>query len=376
MIRRLGIVIGCVGLLGGCGKQSDSERAVFNEPIGAGPAGAPTSVGRIDETINKDFSGYKPIGVPTEAGPAAADTAAGSGAETDAVRAAVQAPIDALGRFDAAGLLDAFVPEKVAALRSDFESELGNALAALQNLGNVAKAKAPDVATPADTLHQLKTMVTDALIVTITDPTTANVRLDGARLADGLVGWYQSQLASAATGAVEQPPPVDNPRFARSDRMVERSGFVPEGGVEAVARSGGGAPAAGLPPGVAMPSPDDIRGYVAVGAAMVSLTVRKVDNSWRIDVPTTLSEDHADAMTALVDATKQAFQKMTERIDAAPQADPATMQAIQMQVMGETTPLFLSALARVQAAFAGPGEPRTPSSSPDDPTESAQPVQP
>ena len=75
------LVIGCAAwICAGCGKQSEVERSRFNESLGAGPAGAPTTVGSIDESINKDLTGYKPAGMPASGGSASAtDAAKGSG---------------------------------------------------------------------------------------------------------------------------------------------------------------------------------------------------------------------------------------------------------------------------------------------------------
>jgi hypothetical protein len=62
-------------------------------------------------------------------------------------------------------------------------------------------------------------------------------------------------------------------------------------------------------------------------------------------------------MVALADVTRELFQKLTERIDAAPQGDMATILMIENQVSGEMMLKFGSVFAQLQAAFSSTGAP-------------------
>jgi hypothetical protein len=270
MIRRFCAMLVLVAALGaGCGKQSDAERAAFNEPLGGVAAGAPTTVGVIDDAIHKDFSAYKPAAAAGGGGSAAAtETAKGGGAEADSVRKAAQAPVDALVAFDPSALMDSFVKEQVAVLRKDrFESELQNTMAALQSLTNVTKSKAPNVPTFVERIKQLRDPFAEALKVEIQDASHAIVKVDGAKAGEAVGAWYQQAIAAiAATAPPAAPEPEGEQRSGSTDRMVERSGFLPEGNVEDAAKSPSRPrPAAPSPAALSasLPTPDQVRQGVA-----------------------------------------------------------------------------------------------------------------
>lgn len=363
--------------LAGCGKQSETERARFNEQLGGSASGAPTSVGIIDDTINKDFAGYKPTGASADAG---ASTAAPATAEGDAVKAAVRAPLDAFAAYDADGLLNAFDPEAVAVLKQDeFKSELQNFLTSVEQLDKVAKSKSGgQAASPLGDFSKLSKSFSDALVVNVVDAQNASVGVDPAKFGDMVVEAMQSMVPPTTP---PPPPPAAEDEGAgrnrRTDRMVEASGFVPEGDVQSAANRNTPPPAQPvLPAGMPMPSPDEVRAMVSQMAPMVSIPMKKVGDGWKLAVPIKFTDDHVDPLVNVVSVGKEFFQKMTERIDAAPSGDVAAISAIGNQLGMEMAPKFMAAFGQLQAAFAGAGADATPP--PDQPTSENpdQPAQP
>ena len=305
-------------LVAGCGKQ-DTDSPRLNETLGDSPAGAPVGAGSIDTGILQDQAAYKPADyeplVERAAAPGAAPVAAGDqGEDATAIREVAHDALLSLMELNLAGLLDAFPEENIAALRADECVSAADGLSdSLNNFFGVMQSKAGPDAPGADLdIAVLTGSLADALIGTISvavlDEQTATATLDMGRFAlpDDVRQAIDEAMAAMAGGGAD----AGEPNAADA--------------AEAAAGMGGMSPDALL---------------AMAKAISFDIPFRRTDDGWRVDVPITFEEEHAELLAEGFGIISRIYGELAQRIGAMEPFNPQEMQAIaqqvQMQHMGE-----------------------------------------
>ncbi len=358
-------------LIGGCGKNEDQPPA-FNEALGDSPVGTPFSVGPIDTGILQDPGSYQPANYePLEGAAPAAGAAGGGGEETQAARDVVASAIEDLFALNLTAVLDAFVPDQVAALQEDpCGSALEETADTLDAYWTVFKEKAqgpefePTLKLFA-ALPQLVEPLKQTIKVTILDDTNAVATLDFSDFTlpddvkEAVAGAMQAAQAMMAGGMMPGAPGGPGgpggagAPGARGAAPGGRGGLVtPPGGRARGPAAGPGAqpPSGGaLPAGVEMPSIDEMLDQLT--QVKVPLPMKKVDDEWHIVLPLTFTPDEAQVIADGLDILKEATADLTQQIEQVDQLDAQTYMQMEMAAQGKMLPQLMGWFARAKMTF-------------------------
>jgi len=336
-----GLLLLGIPLLGGCGKQ-DEQTPRFNEVLGGTAVGVPTGPGQVDPGVLQDLTRYSPAKYqPLDVGVAVAAPEGAPASEAEAIQAVLENAIrDALGELDFEAALDAFVPEQVAALRSDeCLTTFQDTRTVLQQAGAALKAKAtgPELEAAAGFDQQLPGLLTalrSAISVTLVDQENAVASFDFARLelpADLREQIARQMAMGASTGAPAGPA-----------------------GPAAPGRVAPGAPAG--PPGMAAGvSPDML--FQMLASVKFSLPFRKVAGAWRIVLPFTIDQEWAELINDGFVLLKDVVGDVMRAVDQAETLDGATYAQIVTQAQMKNMGAIMGWLARFQALLPGQATP-------------------
>ena len=308
-----GLLVGLL-LTSGCGK-SDDQPTRFNQTLGGTPAGAPVGAGSIDPGILRDPKDYTPESyepLEGEAPPGA------EGPEAEEIRNLIARLIDGAFHLETDTVLDAFVPEQVAALRDEDEyitnlDELSDALRAWGQ-AITDKASAPELeafARVAELLPDMTAPLLNAFTVSIIDEENAVATFDLARLE--IPEELQTALGEVAEVGIA---------------MAAQTGG---GGLMGGGLLGGTTPDGAAPPGAgegAAPagdfSPEMLRNLPSVE---IPLLLRKVDNSWRLALPFAIGEQHAELISEGARVFKEYFTDYAQAV--------GQVEALNMETLGQ-----------------------------------------
>ena len=265
----------------GCGK-SDDQPTRFNETLGGTPAGAPIATGSIDTGILKDPADYQPTPYDSLEGEAPTGPAgAAGGPEAEEIRTVISGLVDGVFHLETDTVLDMFVPEQVAALREEDEyitnlDELSDALRAYAQ-AITDKASGRELETFArvfELLPELAEPLLNAFAVSIVDEENAVATFDLARL--------------------EIPEELLTTLMELAEIGIAMAGQMGTGGFMGGGLPGAAAPNGATPPGAGDFSPEMLRDLPSVE---IPLPLRKVDDTWRLELPFTIEEQHAELIS-------------------------------------------------------------------------------
>lgn len=335
MKRTLGMLAGVLLagalVLGGCGKK-DEQPTRFNQTLGETPVGAPVATHSLDSGILKDPTTYKPAAYePLEPQPAGAGA---GGAEARAVQAVVNNLIAGIfDGFDIETILDCFVPEQVAALRQD---ECISAFHELKDTFDAffavleEKASGPDMERLNALLGALPTLaepLKNAITVSVLDEENA--------------------VATFDLGAFELP---DEFRSAVEEMMTAATAAMGQMGIPGAPGSPpAGEGAEGAEAAEETPSVDML--LEMISGVRIPIPLRKVGEEWKLPLPFTFQEEHADLLTEGLGLYKDLIADITQGISEAETLDEQTAAQLQMRAMMKMAPIMGWA-ARVKIVLA------------------------
>lgn len=316
-------------VLAGCG-DAEEVATRFDRPLGEGPFGAPIA-GSVDRSILEDPASYTPATfTPLTPGGGDANPATNETPEAAAVKEAMRRFQAAVlnGEIDAA--LDAFPEPKVAALReSDFVESADELVTKIRQLWAIIVDKTAD--TDLAPLSQLPERVR----------LLASLGADSGRVQ--MLSETEALLVS------------DMEAFA-SQAESARSQFVPV--LAALA------PLAPPDPSTGQPVSGDqmftmFLGGMSAGGEATRMT--KVDDQWRIDLPITITAEHADALSGAALIVSDVVDRLTDQISAVDSLDSAAAGQLGPQLVPtvmSAAPQLLGALAPLlgDPALTAPGE--------------------
>lgn len=340
-----GVLAGIL-LAAGCGK-SDEPTTRFNETLGDTPAGAPVAAASIDTGILKDPADYQPTPYDELEGPASG----AGGPEAEEIRSVISGLIDGVFHLEADTILDAFVPEQVAALRENDEcitnfDELSDALSAYTQ-AITDKASGPDLevfVSAFELLPDLTTPLVQAFAVSIVDEENAVATFDLARLE------IPEELQTALAGVAQ----------LLMARIAQTTGGDMLGGgpAGAIIPDGAAPPSAGeagLPAGGF--SPEMLQNPPSV---QIPLLLRKVDGSWRLALPFAIGEEHAELISEGAVVFKDCFTDCAQALGQVDTLDTQTFAQIEAQIdMRHKGPIlgwFARAYLAVQSLMQSQGQ--------------------
>lgn len=305
-------------LVTGCGK-TDDQPTRFNKTLGDTPTGAPVSTGPIDTGILQDPAGYKPTAYDSLEGGPPSDTASGAeGAEVEAIRGMLSDLMEAAFDLDFETVLDAFVPGQVAALvqEDEYMANLNEMADALRGFWQVLVDKAGGsdseaMASLEALLPDLVGPVTNAVNVAVVDEENAEATFNPARLE------IPQDLLTTLT------------------ELAQMGAASPDG-------EPGAEPAAG---GF---TPDMLDNLPSVE---ISLPLRKVENVWRLELPFTIEEQHAELIGEGALLFKDYLTEIAQAFDQAETLDEQTARQIATQVGLRHGPAIAGWSARVKLAW-------------------------
>lgn len=320
-----GLLIGML-LAAGCGK-SDDQPTRFNETLGGTPAGAPVAAGPVDRGILKDPASYKPASYePLEPGEPTGPGGGAEGPEAEKIRSMLSRVAEAIPDLDFQTVLDACVPEQVAALTGvdEYLDNLDGLAAAVDSYVRVLREKAgesdtEELATLTALLPELMQSVSKAFSVSVLDDehAVATFHLDQLEIPEQLKAKIAEGMQAGA---------------ALSTQMG--------------ATSPGGQPSE-APLGDFTPDMLD-----SLPSVEVPLPLRKVDDAWRFELPFTIEEQHAELIGEGAVLIKDLLTDLTQAFGQAETLDEQTAMQISMQVSGRHMPAIMGWFARTQLAFA------------------------
>jgi len=314
-------------LTSGCG-EGDEQPTRFNQTLGGTPAGAPTAAGSIDPGILRDPKDYTPQSYEPLEGesPAAAE-----GPEAEKIRGVFTGLADAISDFDFTTALDAFVPEQVAAITGEDEylDNLDALKDALTSFVQVLKDKTPGTADqasdaagglPPELLKSLNT----AFTISVLDQENAVATLDMSQ--------------------VEMPAEVRAKMAEQLQANMAMMAQLGGGGLGVAPPDGTAAPGAG---GAEPPSDELIQNRIdSLLSAQYSVPLRKVDDEWKLVLPITIQEQHAELINEAVVIFKDAFNDLAQAFGQAETLDEQTATQIGSQVMMRHMPAVIGLVGR------------------------------
>lgn len=360
----IGLLVG-LWLIGGCGKTDQDVPPRFNETLGDSPVGAPPGSGPIDTGILKDPATYQPATYeplsPADALPTETENPA-----VMAVRTTMNQAIDGVFAMDFESLLGAFTPQKVGALAKDDYIDNLNALSdALRTSNRVLKEKASGPELSAITQMQdffagLGDTLKTTLVINVLDEQEARATLDLNRLPpeklaqlgailQQIMTLQMSMSASVMPGMVPGMTPDGQseddqaPLVAPAPELVRGRSAPP-----AQASEPAGAEETTIaPPGTPAPDLASVPPEVLLSQmAMPAITLRKIGDSWKIDLPLSLTEEHAELINDAVLALKTLMDDMTQAMEQAPTVDLQTYMQITAQIQARHMPVLMGIIGR------------------------------
>lgn len=346
------LVVAALALPAGCGRSTD-DRPVYNEVLGDGPIGAPTVARAIDVGILRDQTAYQPARRP-DAAPAAG--AFGGGPEAEAVLDVARGAMQSLKDLDAGALLDAFVPQQVAALTANL-SEIEDAIdslirmhAAYLDKTKEQRAAMGDAAAAIDAVPQkLIDVFSSALRADVLDDENAVLTVDAAALEQGLsdlfteIGPALAAMGGGMTpGAMPGVPPVSPP---------------PDSNAPAPPPSPPGMPGAmpGMPPGGLTPEMLQEMTNLDLGEAdLPTITLRKVDGNWKLDLQRTVTGEQAELVVEAAELLGSFADQLFAKIESVETLDDQTYMNMVMQTAMPMAGQFMMLMSRAQEVFGLP----------------------
>lgn len=335
-----------VGILfaAGCGENQD-ERPRFNENLGDSPVGAPIGAGPIDNGILQDQTNYRPAPFePLEGEPAAAgDDGEGDG-EAGAAQAAINDLIDSVFEADIDTILDAFVPEQIAALREDpCMTTIYDATDALEAFMETVREKGTGPEFEAsnelwDALPLLAEPLKRVFSVTMLDEENAVATLAISKLE------IPDEFAEVFSKAMTQS-------MAMGAGMMGAGAAPPDAAAGKPTATGAGMPPGGM-------SPDAL--LAMTGDVEIPLPMKKVDDEWRLVLPFSFTTEQAELISEGLEIVNETLGTTTQQIDELETLDAPTYTQILMQAQGSALPQLMGWFARAQVTFgslmeSGPG---------------------
>lgn len=375
-----GVLLAGLLALGGCGKKEEQPTR-FNQTLGETAVGVPTGTAHVDTGILRDPSAYKPASYEPLEGAAPGGVAAG-GPEVQAVQTVLKDFIAAIFELDIDTLLDACVPAQVAVLREDeYVSTFYEANDTLEAFWAVLKDKAAGsefegLVPLIELLPELAEPIANAMTVTVLDDENAVATFDIEKftLPEDLQARFmaaEEQLMPLMMGAVvaqmaaggetggpappSGPPPTPpDPNVAgttpSTPGMPEMPG-MPAGGFspEMFQQMMGGGAAPGM------------SGFMEVVTALRSRALRKIDGDWKLVLPLSIQEEHAELINDGLLLVKDLVADLTTEIDKAETLDFASLRENVGPVADRFDPAFKNWWARAEAMLASmmeaqPGE--------------------
>ncbi len=311
---RLRFAIALLGavLAVGCGNDNSVPRR-FNEPLGDGRYGLPVSGSSADLGLLADPASYKPVNVPEPEGGAASF-------EAEEVLAAIRLPATALANMQADTLLNAFVPEQVAALKAD-SSALQGVFDALSTADKIVFAKLdPKVAESQrkqmQSLPKLLDAVTASMNVKILAPDAASAEIDAAKLSENLRPIVAELLATI-------PPETLAGMSAGAGAEGAATPITPDLMVQQLQSQ--------IPPGTAIP-------------------MKKAEGTWRIDLMHTITDEEVELLNEGLGLVRDFVNSIAGKVDASPgPIDEAALQQIATAAAVEMTPAAMGFSGKVFA---------------------------
>lgn len=306
LLRSLTASLLLLALSSGC-TRTDEPAPPMNAVMGAGVVGAPFHTGSVDAGILEDQSSYKPkyeplppisLGGSSATGAAAVSIGSGPAAVLPRlVKACLERNLDVV--------LDSFVPEQVAALTED-KAELVDAVDALDQFLAALYAKLNDEqkkqveAGP----QQAVALLEQAFVVEEGGDDTATLRVDPQRASE-ISAQFQAMAPQLAGLMGTQAPTTTT----------------------------------------AEPEPAS----TSESQPAESLTLRKVDGDWRIDLGRTLTSDQAEGIRDFASALRDALTRATEQVTAMETLDPQAMLPMMMTTFGSLVPKWQELQAQFEA---------------------------
>lgn len=319
-----GLPIGLLVLLS-C-ERTPQDSGPFHQPLGGARVLAPTPTPVIDTGLLADQSAYQPARYGA-AEPQAAQVAAGEEGETEAIRARVREVIQAAVARNVDAFLEAFVQEQIAAVLP-LKSTVIETIEKLEALQRQMTQLGGQAVQPGEGQSALM----EAL---------------GGKLMDAFAGALTVEMSSADQAVVS----IDVARFQES--LTALLPEVQDGLQQMAAASGDPTAAAALPPlsaeGIAS-AVQQLAGY--------SLSMTRVEEVWRIALPLTLTEAHAEIGREGLALLNEYLDKVMEQLPSLDAADQAAITNLFMQVGMEMLPKLMELMMKVQALQAtdGPAE--------------------
>jgi len=327
----------------GCGKSDQNDAPRFNETLGEDAVGAPPGPGTVDTGVLKDPATYEPAAYESlEPETFSAGAGDAGSPEAQAAREAMTELIDAVFELDFEMVLEAFVPEQVEALMTD---EYLDNLAAMSDAMDAstqafkAKATTPELEAMADMydmLAELAEPLQNTIVISVLDEENAIATFDMARLE--LSEDVQNSFAQMAQTAM-----------AMSSQMQAgmMGGSMPPGAAAAPPNAGSPEAAGGMLPGGL--SPEMLQGMLA--QVKIPISLRKVDDAWRISLPFTFEEQHAELVNEAVTVVKEMSEETTRALEQVETLDLQTYMQLSQQVQMRHMPALMGLAGRAAPMF-------------------------
>ena len=356
----------CVGvsagfvLLGACGKSEDVPPR-YNQRLGDGPDGAPLGTPSVDLGILQDQSSYQPANFTSLPGVGGSAATADS-EEQAAVRERMGDLLNAVLEHDFDALLDAFIPDQVAAL-NDHVSAMHDTVAKYQAFSRTLQEQMtgqpgfdPDAAEAFDELawkyiRKAVDVVVGALTVEVADEENAAVGIDLPKLIAAitpLVEEFQAELAQNPSAAAY---------LASMGSAMPGMGGIPD------AEGAGGVEGAESPEGEGLPTgapqmPLDMASMAqmaeqmsAAGGEMPTLPLKYIDDDWRIQLPFTFTEEQAELVGDGLVLAQDFLDKLTDKVERVDTLDQQALMMMGQQTFLEIMPQAMGLFARAQQVF-------------------------
>ncbi len=331
-------------------ERTPQEGGPFNQPLGGARALAPTPAPVIDVGILADQSTYQPArSGPAE--PGAVQTAGGEEGEQEqeAIRARVREIVQAAISRNVEALFDAFVQEQIAVvlpLKSTVIETVEKLEAMQRQLAQLGGPAAQPDEGQAALLEaiggKLLDAFTGALAVEMLSADQAAVRVDAARFQENLTplvpeiqrALEQMAAAGGGLGGAQGPSQLPPEVLERLEQEMAAAGT---------------------------PSPPTLEQQIADAVQQLAgytLSMSRVEEVWRIALPLTLTEAHAEIGRDGLGLLNEYLDKVMERLQSLESADQAAISSLFMQVAFEVLPRLMELMQKVEAlqASASPAD--------------------
>jgi len=360
----------CVGvsagfvLLGACGKSEDVPPR-YNQRLGDGPDGAPLGTSSVDLGILQDQSSYQPANFTSLPGVGRSAAAADS-EEQAAVRQRMGDLLNAVFELDFDSVLEAFVPEQVAALKDHLSAmyETVDKCKVLyrtwHDMEGEQAARSTETeqafsALLANYRDRLVDTVVNALTIQILDEENAALGVDLPRLREGV-----ATLAQEFDAEIAQMPEVVAAMQAAMNAMAGMPGAegllgptaVPTGAADAGAAAPPAAPA--LNPMARITQlflPALASGEDAAPPELPTLPLKKTDGEWRIKLRFAFTQEQAQVVGDGLALVQDCLDRVTEKLDGVETPEPQTLVTVFMQTSFEMGGPMMELFARAQQVF-------------------------